>query len=386
MHPSERRRTPLPSLALAVSLLAAPAAAQWTGLTLPPDGDNQKASVRQDIGLVRVTVDYSSPDVHGADGEDRTGKIWGQLVAYGPTDLGFGTCAPDCPWRGGANENTVFTVSHDIEVQGQPLPAGSYGLHFYPGPEEWTVIFSRNSTSWGSFTYDAGEDALRVKAKPRPGPYTEWLTYEFTDRRPDRATLALRWEKLELPIEITVDDPTGLWVENMRRQLRTWPGFNWQNYETAARWCVENKTNLPEALRWAGQATDPARGGQESFRTLATLAEAEAANGKAAEARSTLDRALAHPAAGVIEIHLYGRQLQARGRNDEALRVFEANARRHPGVWPTALGLARGHAALGHGDEARKHAREALPQAPDDAARRGVEAFLQQLEADRGKG
>ena len=155
------------ALAAAAWLSLAPASAQVPGVTLPPDGDNQFASVTQGIGPVRVTVRYNSPDVHSPTGEDRRGKIWGTPVAhYGMADLGFGTCGDQCPWRGGANENTVFTVSHDVKVQGQTLPAGSYGLHFLAGPEEWTVIFSKSSTSWGSYFYDAKEDALRVTAKP----------------------------------------------------------------------------------------------------------------------------------------------------------------------------------------------------------------------------
>ena len=138
-------------LALAALLAAGPAAAQFPGVTVPPSGGNQRATVAQGIGLVRVSIDYSSPHVHSPSGEDRKGKIWGALVPYGMANLGFGTCGDQCPWRGGANENTVFTTSHDIKVQGQTLPAGTYGLHFIPGKEEWTVVFSKNSTSWGSF-------------------------------------------------------------------------------------------------------------------------------------------------------------------------------------------------------------------------------------------
>ena len=145
--------------------------AQFGGLTLPPSGDNQRAVVTQYIGPVKISIDYSSPDVHAPDGSDRRGKIWGTLVPYGMTNLGFGTCGDNCPWRGGANENTVFSTSHDIKVQGQPLAAGSYGLHFIPSENEWTAIFSKNFTSWGSFTYDTKEDALRVTAKPEKSEY-----------------------------------------------------------------------------------------------------------------------------------------------------------------------------------------------------------------------
>src|SRR5262245_53042926 len=215
-----------------LALAAAPALAQ--SLTLPPSGDNQRSEVSQSIGLVKVTIVYNSPNVHAPDGTDRKGKIWGTLVPYGMANLGFGTCGDQCPWRGGANENTVFTTSHDVKVQGQPLPAGSYGVHFIPGKDEWTVAFSKNHTSWGSFFYDAKEDALRVQAKPEKSEYHEWLTYEFTDRQPDKATLALKWEDLQLPLHITVDDIDEVYFAAIRNELRTSPGFDFRNWEAAA--------------------------------------------------------------------------------------------------------------------------------------------------------
>ena len=107
------RRT---SLALALAALVGAAPARSQSITRPPDADNQRASVSQWIGLVKVTVDYNSPDVHSPTGEDRTGHIWGELVPYGLHDLGFNDCK-QCPWRGGANENTVFTVSHDVMIE-----------------------------------------------------------------------------------------------------------------------------------------------------------------------------------------------------------------------------------------------------------------------------
>src|ERR1700719_5078690 len=90
--------------------------AQVAGLSLPPSGNNQKASVTQLIGPARATIDYSSPAVHGPDGKDRRGQIWGKLVPYGLTNLGFGNGKPG-PWRAGANENTVFVVSNDVVIE-----------------------------------------------------------------------------------------------------------------------------------------------------------------------------------------------------------------------------------------------------------------------------
>src|SRR3954469_7723481 len=111
-----------------VSCTAAVSGAQ--GITLPPNGENPQASVMQAIGPLRVTIDYSSPRVVRGE-NDRRGKIWGEVVPWGLSDLGLNGCTA-CPWRGGANENTVFTVTHDVRVQGETLPAGRYGLHLIP--------------------------------------------------------------------------------------------------------------------------------------------------------------------------------------------------------------------------------------------------------------
>ncbi len=382
---SVRRLNPLAVVAAAL-LAAVPTVAQQPGLTLPPSGDNQFSSVTQGIGLVRVTIQYNSPNVHSPTGDDRRGKIWGTPVAhYGMANLNFGTCGDQCPWRGGSNENTVFTVSHDVKIQGQPLPAGSYGLHFLVGPEEWTIIFSKNYTSWGSFFYDAKEDALRVTAKPEKTAYNEWLTYEFIDRQTNQATVALRWEDLQVPFVISVDDIAGLYIDQIRRELRSSTGFSWQNRHAAARYALQNKKNLDEALVWAEEAsTTNGFTGQENFSTLITLSELQDANGKAEEAKKTRDRAFNHSTANATELHLYGRQLQMQGKNEEAMRIFELSAKRHPEDWVVHVSLARGHFGLGRIKEAIAEGRTAIAKAPDDATRQALEGMIKQFEAAGG--
>lgn len=371
--------------AIAIVLLAAasPAAAQRQGLTLPPSGDNQHARVSQWIGPIEISIDYRSPNVHAPDGTDRRGKIWGGLVPWGMADLGFGACGAQCPWRGGANENTVFTVSHDVRVQGQPLPAGTYGLFFVPGEKEWTIVFSKNSTSWGSFFYDAKEDALRVTAPSEKSDYHEWLTYEFTDREADHATVALMWEDLRLPWKVQVDDIDSVYVAALRRELRDSPGFTSDNWVAASQYCLNHKTNLAEAEGWAQQAISSSFFGEESFRTLSNLAALQEANGKAAEAKANMDKALAHPTATPIDLHQWGRQLLQRKKPQEALAVFQLNAKRHPGVWPTEVGLARGYSAVGDYKEALKHAKIAVAQAPDPGNKKSMEAAVEKLAAGK---
>jgi hypothetical protein len=368
------------AVALAVLLAVAPRAAAQS-LTLPPDGDNQRSEVTQQVGLVTVSIAYSSPDVHAPNGDDRRGRIFGTLVPYGIHDLNFN--GRKGPWRAGANQNTVFTVSHPVTVQGQPLPAGRYGLHMIAGPSEWTVIFSKNSTSWGSFSYDQAEDQLRVTATPQKSPYREFLSYEFLERYPDRAVVALEWDDLRVPLTIAVPSMSTLYVDNLRRELRDFAGFQWQNWNAAAQYCVRHNVNLEQALTWADTAISLPFVGQANFTTYSTKAQVLAKLSRAAEAATVMDQAIALPNALPVEIHQYGRQLQLQGKQAEAMAVFQKNGKRFGDAWPVHVGLARAYSAAGDYKAALTHAEKALAQAPDDVNRTSLTAAIAALRAGK---
>jgi tetratricopeptide (TPR) repeat protein len=363
----------------ALSVAVAGAAwAQYPGLTLPPSGGNQKAAVIQYIGPVRVSIQYSSPKVHGPDGKDRRGQIWGKLVPYGLTDLGFGNGKPD-PWRAGANENTVFEVSNEVTIEGKTLPAGQYGLHMIAGPEEWTLVLSKNSSSWGSFFYDDTLDALRVTVKPKKHEYREWLTYEFSERRPDEATAELQWEELAVPWTIKVPNVNEIYLSKLREQLTTVPGFSYQGYDAAAQFTVQSGAGLEQGLKWAEAAVSMPFIGQANFSTLSTKAQVLAKLGRDEEAGKLMQTALKLPGTTSLEIHQYGRQLLAEKKTAEALAVFQLNEERNGEAWPVHVGLARGYAATGETKKALEHAKIAVTQAPDALNKKNLEAMVKDL-------
>jgi hypothetical protein len=368
-----------PALFACLLILASTAPASAQDVTLPTSGDNQKCTVVQHIGPATVSVDYSSPDVHAPDGSDRRGKIWGTLVHYGYSEENFGTCGKKCPWRGGANENTVIRFSHPMTVEGKPIAAGTYGLHFIAGETEWTVIFSRNSTSWGSFFYDESEDALRVTVKPVKAPYREWLTYEFIDRHPDRTVLALAWEDLQVPIAIAVPDIGEMYYQTLRNELHSLR-FDYHGWQQAADYLVQQKIHLDVAEQWAKTAVEDQFVGEESFSTLRSLAEAQTANGKPADGKATMEKALAHPATKPTDIYQYARPMIGAGHPEEALKVFQAAAKRMPGKWPIDLGIARAYSAMGDYKTALKYARASLPLAPDQPNKDNVTRMIARLE------
>ena len=170
----------------------------------------------------------------------------------GCRDEGFGPSRA-APWRAGANESTTLTVSHDVQLEGTPLKAGTYALFLELakiGP--WTWILSSNP-GWGAFQYDSNDVVLRVPATPQDAPFTEFLTYGFDDRLPSSATAYLQWENKRLPLRIDVPNVNALYVTQMGKDLRAWAGFNYQNWQTAAQFAAANKVESGRGAGLGGQ-------------------------------------------------------------------------------------------------------------------------------------
>ncbi len=334
------------------------------------------------MGLVSVTITYNSPDVTGPGGQDRAGKIWGQLVPYGLTNLQFGQSSAEnpSPWRAGANENTTIEFSHDVNIEGKPLKAGTYGLHMIPDENEWTIIFSNNSTSWGSYFYNPAEDAIRVKVKPVTNEFNEYLTYEFDERKLDQCVVAMEWENIKVPFKVSVPNLNELYVKQIEEELRGSAGFNHQNLVAAANFAVSNNIALDKAEKWANAAVNAPFVGQENYSTLSTKANVLLALNKKDEAKEVMKKAIFHPTANVFQVHQTGRALIAQDKDEMALQVFKWNAERFPKIWPVNVGLARGYSATGDYASALKHAEMALKVAPDQLNKDNLKASIKKLQ------
>ena len=168
--------------ALALLLLALPATAQERATDEPRPSPN--AVVGQTVGTTDVTVTYGRPSARGRE-------VFGELVPYGEV------------WRTGANEAATITVSGDVTVEGEPLPAGTYSLFTVPGEDAWTVVFNRTATQWGAFRYDDAEDALRVTVEPVDAPMQEQFEIRFDDTATDATTMLLHWDTVGVPVRIS---------------------------------------------------------------------------------------------------------------------------------------------------------------------------------------
>ena len=325
------------------TVIAVPASAQFkngsqaTELKLPTL--SQRAIVTQRIGLTDITVNYCRPLVGGRE-------LFGKTIPYGQV------------WRAGANENTVITFTDDVSVEGKPLPAGTYGLHMIPAADQWTIIFSKNSTSWGSFTYDEKEDALRVNLKPQTGEFEEALAYTFDDLKPDSTAVIMRWAKVAVPFHVSAD-VNAIVFKSIKNQLRSVGGFTWAGYDEAALWVFDTGENLDQAIQWEDRSILS----EERFENLLNKSEILAALGKKDEAAATKAKAL--QIASGLQLHVYGRSLQAQKKQDEGFAVFQINIQKRPNEWYTHGELARIASAKGDFATTIKELNLTLQSCPD---------------------
>jgi tetratricopeptide (TPR) repeat protein len=358
-------------LTLFCLIAAAITYAQVQPLTWEPPGGNKKASVSEQVGIVKIAMNYNRPGVKG-----REGKIWNTPVAYyGFVDQGHGTSYA-APWRAGANENTTISVSHPVKIEGKDLAAGTYGFFIALGEQESTLVFSKVSTSWGSFYYDPAEDALRVTVKNKSlDKSVEWLKYEFIDQTDSSVTVAMSWEKRMIPFRIDVDRKP-LQIAAFKNDFRTTRPY--YDYITAAQWCMANNYELEQAVAWMDRAIYFRVMGEKNFRSLSTKAALLTQLGRADEAKKVMDEAL--PMGTVTDVHFYARSLGTAKQHQEAFKVYKMNYDKHPAEFMTNVGLARGYSALGDYKKALNYMKVALGKAPNDFQKSSVEAMVKKLE------
>jgi hypothetical protein len=277
-------------------------------------------------------------------------------------------------WRAGANENTTIEFSTPVSIEGKPLPAGTYGLHMIPNPDSWTIIFSKMAVAWGSFTYNQGEDALRVNVKPRPIEMEEALEYEFEDLKPDSVTVTLKWEKLAVPFRVSVTDAETV-LPAIRNQLRGRAQYSWGPLNDAAQYCLTKKTNLEDGLKWADQSIQL----EERFENLSTKADLLQAMNHADEAKKVRDHAM--EVATPIQLYSHARQLQAQKRSDDAMEIFQVVVKRAPQGVFGHLAQARIKSAAGDFDGALSEAKAAHAAAPSDQQKQAIKGLIGRLEA-----
>ncbi len=324
-----------------------------------------KTKISQNIGFANIDIEYSRPAVNGRE-------IWGKLVPLGFAPNPFGNGNP-MPWRMGANESTILTLSHNAKINGQELNAGKYSLHAIVNENNWTIIFNKDVDGWGSFFYDENKDALRIEVHPIKSDFKEWLTYEFENFTLGSTELVFQWADLKIPIKFEFDQHNVI-LDTYRKELTNLQGFNPAAWGAAARYCLQNNINLDEAVIWIDKALG--MNGGNNFGNKSVKAGLLTAKGMKEDGDKLMQSSIDD--ATEAELNNYGYQLMNQNRLDDAIEIFKLNIKKHPNEWNVYDSLAEAQNTKGDKKSAKENYGIALKKAPENQKSR-IKTIMENL-------
>lgn len=197
---------------------------------LPAGSPSQ--TILQEFGVGKVEINYSRPSANGR-------KIFGNLIPY------------NTMWRTGANSNTTIRFPHAVMIDGKKLDSGVYSIYTIPALDHWQVVLNKSTKNWGTTGYSDSLDVLRINVVPnRTKFYTEMLTFQFENVKPQSCELVLYWEKTRVSIPITTNISASI-KANLDKASAAGKNINWP----AAQYYFEYEKDNKKALQYAINAT-----------------------------------------------------------------------------------------------------------------------------------
>ncbi|MFC3414797.1 DUF2911 domain-containing protein [Algoriphagus hitonicola] len=252
---------------LAVALFLIGTAAYSQQLQMPQASPSAKIS--QKVGLTDVTVDYSRPSTKGR-------KIFGELVPYGQV------------WRTGANAATILDFSTDVEISGNPIPAGKYAMYSIPDKDKWTIVFSKNTELWGAIGYNTDEDVLRFEVEPKKlSRKYETFEISFNNMTDDGADLSLKWENTRIDFRISTEVEPIVMAQIQELVIDT-KTENPSLLYAAANYYFTNQKDMNQAYTWISKSVES----DPKYWTMHLKAKIEAALGKNEDAIASAKKSM----------------------------------------------------------------------------------------------
>jgi Protein of unknown function (DUF2911) len=129
-------------------------------------------------------VVYSRPQKRGR-------KLFGDLVSYGEV------------WRLGANEATEIEFFQDVKIDGKTLKKGRYTLYALVNEDKWTLIFNKETDTWGAFAYSPSKDVLRSTVPvEKKSDITEAFSISFQKETAKSVNMVISWDDVQVRLPI----------------------------------------------------------------------------------------------------------------------------------------------------------------------------------------
>lgn len=150
---------------------------------------SEKGTVSQTVDGTTVTVEYSRPRARGRD------PIFGtKAVKWGET------------WTPGANWATTLDVSKPVKLDGHAVPKGKYSVWMVVRKDaNWTLVLDPEPHRFHMEPPDSAATQVRIPVHAEAAPFTDVLTWSMPALRIDGGTLEMRWERIRVPIDVTVE-------------------------------------------------------------------------------------------------------------------------------------------------------------------------------------
>jgi hypothetical protein len=180
---------------------------------LPPASST--TTIIQGLGIKNIILSYQRPNIKGR-------QIFGGLVPYNEI------------WRTGANNIPTITLDEDVKIEGNVVPAGTYGIFTIPTPTEWTIILSKEPKQWGAYQYKQEDDFLR-----------------FNDVTTNSAYVSLAWENTKVGFSITTDQSKEI-MDSIEEAMQG----DKKPYFQAAQYYFTNNLDIKKAAEWVKLADE----------------------------------------------------------------------------------------------------------------------------------
>lgn len=118
--------------------------------------------------------------------------IFGELEPFGTV------------WRLGANEATEIEFYKDVMVGQKKVKKGRYTVYALPTATVWTLIFNKETDTWGAFKYDSTKDIARVAVPvQKQAEITEVFSIQFEKNTANSANMLIAWDDVLVKLLIS---------------------------------------------------------------------------------------------------------------------------------------------------------------------------------------
>lgn len=229
---------------------------------------SQFCKLEQNVGLTKVTVEYSRPNVKGRE-------LFVEVEAFGEI------------WRTGANATTKITFDDDVKLEGKEVKAGTYGLYSIPGKEKFTIMLTNDLKLNGNVAkYDVAKEAVRFDVEVQQMPVNmETFTIDIGDIVDDGALISLMWGTYWIGIQMDLDTD-----DQVMSQIETaLAGTSKGEYYSAGSYYFSKGKDMEKALEYVQKANSM---GDAKFWQVYKEAEILAELGKYKEALEVSQKSL----------------------------------------------------------------------------------------------